>query len=73
MRNLLAQREPFFTVNQFHRLSNILDNAGQVVLGITVVTPFFANTISYRSVLFGGLLIFVSWLTSLWLAKRGDQ
>ena len=72
MRNLLAQREPFFTINQFSRLSNILDNAGQVVFGITVVTPFFTNTINYQSLLLGGIMIFICWITSLWLAKRGE-
>lgn len=72
MTRLLIQNKPFFTINQFNRLSNMLDNAGQVVFGITVVTPLIGNQINLRFFVLGGITVLFCWIVSIWLAKRGD-
>jgi len=43
MRPFFLRREPVFTLGQFQRLSNIFDNAGQIVFGIVVISPLFAK------------------------------
>lgn len=65
---------PQFTDSQFNRLANIFDNAGQVVLGVAVLSPLIGgfNNISYRVVISGVIVIIFCWLASIWLAKKGD-
>ncbi len=36
-------KEPVFTADQFARLSNILDNAGNVFLALTVISPLLGS------------------------------
>lgn len=73
MRNLLVAREPVFTVKQFDRLSNICDNAGQVVFGIVVIAPLFNQEQNSFVILLGILSAIFSWTASILLAKRGES
>lgn len=64
---------PIFTENQYDRLANILDNAGQVIFGIAVLTPLISNFASTNwFVLLLGLAVATAfWLISLVIARKG--
>jgi len=71
---LLLPKQPIFTISQFQRLSNIFDNAGQVVFGIAVVSPIISKTqINPFIFIFSGIFVILCGLFSIWLTKRGDQ
>lgn len=67
-------REAVLTVNQLQRLSNIFDNAGQVVLAVMVLGPMFSplNIFSVFMVILGLVTIFVCLMLSVWLARRAE-
>jgi hypothetical protein len=68
---LFIQRKPIFTDKQFDRLSNILDNAGQVVLGITVIGPFFSKELINIFIIGNGILaVFALWIISIILSNK---
>lgn len=60
------------TNSQLKRLSNIFDNAGQVLFGWLVITPVIASA-PYSSVLpvslFGSILTILLWWVSLRLER----
>lgn len=62
-----------FNKNQYNRLSSIFDNAGQVVLGIVVLSPIIAgfDKINAIIVILGLLLTIGLWLISIWFSKKG--
>lgn len=64
--------KPILTDEQIDRLSNIFDNAGQVVFGIAVVSPIFAgfDKVNLFVVIFGLASAFTCWITSLILIRR---
>ena len=66
---------PVFTLGQFNRLSNIFDNAGQVIFGIAVLSPIISGvaSINILVILLGGIGLLLSWALSVWLAKRGEE
>ena len=67
-------RKPVLTPEQLERLSNILDNAGQVALGVLVFTPLiqgFDKTNPLVLVL-GAIDVAVCWTGSIVLSKRKD-
>jgi len=72
---LLYEREPTFTSDQFARLSNICDNAGNVFLAVGVVAPIFTpvDNVNLLAILGGGFMTAVLWSTSVLLAKRGKN
>lgn len=62
-----------FSREELLRLTNILDNAGQIFLGGLVISPIFLNIhplIMFAIILVGIILTFVCWIISLRLAKR---
>jgi hypothetical protein len=64
------QRKPIFSEKQFDRLSNILDNAGQVVLGITVIGPFFSREPINVFIIGNGILaVLALWIVSIILSN----
>lgn len=62
-----------FSDNQFNRIANIFDNAGQVVLGVAVLSPLIGlNNTSLPIAIAGIIVVVFCWLASIWLAKKGD-
>ena len=75
MRILFLIKKPIFTVRQFDRLSNIFDNAGQVIFGIAVLSPIIpgVDRINVLVVVLSLITVLVCWVASVWLAKRGEE
>lgn len=63
-----------FDENQFGRVSNIFDNAGQVVLGIAVLSPVIVGFAEVNKfVIISGIVVTIfCWLVSIWLARKGN-
>lgn len=74
MEKILLQK-PFLIESQFDRISNIFDNAGQVVLGIAVLSPIISGfkTINLPVVFSGVIVISLCWATSVWFTRKGEQ
>jgi hypothetical protein len=70
----LLPTEPILTPGQIERLSNILDNAGQVIFGIVVVTPLVAgiDKLDIVGVILGLISISFCWISSMHLAGKKD-
>ena len=68
-------REPLFTAGQIARLSNIADNAGNVLFAVGVVSPLFTSVdkSDWLAILGGIMLTVASWTLSISLAKKGDK
>ena len=64
--------KPILTVNQLNRLSNIFDNAGQVMLGIAVISPIITgfDRIDIFVVLSGIITTLVCWTVSVTLSRK---
>lgn len=65
--------KPVFTTNQFERLSNIFDNAGQVIFGVVVLSPLIAGLkqVNWLVEICGIIVTIASWLISVRLARKG--
>ncbi|MGH7203561.1 MAG: hypothetical protein ACREHC_03915 [Candidatus Levyibacteriota bacterium] len=74
MRYLLFIKQPVFTVAQLNRLSNIFDNAGQVIFGIAVFSPIISGFDKANPVVLvlGSIAVIIFWAFSVWLAKKGE-
>jgi len=72
---LLIKRKLYFTLTQIERLSNIFDNAGQVILGIAVLSPFITGIEKINLfVILSGIVGTIScWLLSLFFAGRKED
>jgi len=70
----LESLEPVLTEKQFERLSNILDNAGQVSLGVAVLAPLIGgfDKINGLMIISGIAGVIICWMASLILARKGD-
>ena len=70
----LFELKPLFTVNQLERLSNISDNAGQVVLAVVVLTPMISGIekVNVFVILSGVVVTIFCWLLSVWFAGKGE-
>ena len=68
----LLPKRPVFTAEEMLRFANIADNAGQVFLGVMVLTPLATGLDKAdRPVLSSGVTgTFVSWLISWLLTKK---
>ena len=68
-------REPVLTSGQLSRLSNILDNAGNVLLAVFVLSPLVSSvdTIGAPMIFSGVVLTLILWGVSLWLARREEN
>ncbi len=75
MEYIIFPRRPLFTANQFKRLANIFDNAGQVIFGIVVVAPIIAgiDKVSVVTLLLGIVTVLVFWLMSIYFERRGES
>jgi hypothetical protein len=72
IKTLLLPREAILTTNQLDRIANILDNAGQVGLGIIILEPIFINhSINIFIIISGCIAVVGVWLVSIAIAKRG--
>ncbi len=69
---VLLPTKPIFTKDQISRLSNIFDNAGQVVFGVVVLSPLLVgfHQINWFVELCGIISTMSSWLISVGLAKK---
>lgn len=65
-------QKPVLTINQIQRLSNIFDNAGQIVLGVAVVSPIIAKDVDYLVVVLGLITVVFCWLVSMFLARMEE-
>jgi len=67
-------KNPVFTIRQFDRLSNIFDNAGQVIFGVAVLSPVITGVdkVNILVVILSIVTVFLCWVASVWLAKRGE-
>ena len=68
----LKKIRPILTIAQLNRLSNILDNSGQVIFGIAVVSPLFSefDKVNWIIVLFGLVTALICWIASLILIRK---
>lgn len=69
----LARIKPILTIGQLNRLSNIFDNAGQILFGITVVSPIVAGFDRMNTpvvLLLGLVAVAICWVASVFLARR---
>lgn len=68
----LTKLKPLLTIKQLDRLSNILDNAGQVILAVAVLSPVIAGVDKNKILvlLLGLVTVLFCWLTSIWLTRR---
>lgn len=71
--NVFLNRKPVFTVKQLERLSNIFDNAGQVIFGIVVLSPLLQSfdKINWLVVVSGIVAMMGCWIMSVGLMKKG--
>lgn len=72
---LLLRLKPILTLNQIDRLSNIFDNAGQVVFGIAVLSPIISGfyKINWLVILSGIMGVMFCWTASLWVVRKGEK
>lgn len=68
----LFPKKPVFTAEEILRFANIADNAGQVFLGVMVLTPIVSGLDKVgQPVLSSGVTgTFLSWLISWLLTKK---
>lgn len=61
-----------FTINQLNRLSNIFDNAGQVIFAIVVLSPLIAGfkQANWLVETCGIIATIGSWLISIRIARK---
>jgi hypothetical protein len=73
MINFLYKKKPSLTINQFNRISNIFDNAGQVVFGVAVISPMISgfDKVDLYVVASSIVVVILCWVFSTWLAKKG--
>ncbi len=60
------------TIKQLDRISNILDNAGSIFFGATVLTPVIADfdRVSWLVVILGIIVSGICWVGSVWIIRR---
>lgn len=60
-----------FSLKQVNGISNILDNAGSVLLGATVLTPIVTDfdRVSWLVVILGIAVTLACWMSSIWILR----
>lgn len=68
----LASLRLVLTVRQIERISNIFDNAGQVIFGIAVLSPLITGfeNVNIFVILTGVIGVIACWGTSILLERR---
>lgn len=63
------------TTKQYERFSNILDNAGQVFLGVAVLSPLISgfDKMNWLVVLSGIVVVGTCWIGSILLLRKGKK
>ena len=66
------RRKPVFTASQLERFANIFDNAGQVALGVMVLTPLVQgiDKTNIWVILLGAIDVIACWTGSIILARK---
>jgi hypothetical protein len=72
--SFFLSRKPVLTPAQIERMSNMFDNAGQVFLGVLVLTPIVQgiDKTNILVILSGVLYVLGFWIISLILARLGE-
>lgn len=68
-------RTPVFTASQLERFANIFDNAGQVALGVMVLTPLVQGIDKTNSwvLLLGAIDVIACWTGSIILSRKEKE
>lgn len=66
---LVMAKKYSFTKNQIKRMANILDNAGQVFLGVATLPPLFTKQFNSSTFATGLVLVIFLWWISLRLER----
>ena len=68
----LKSLRPILTVKQIERLSNIFDNAGQVIFGVAVLSPLITGfkNVNIFVILTGIVGVITCWGTSILLERK---
>jgi len=63
---------PILTIKQIERMANIFDNAGQVLLGVAVLSPLIADLdkINLFVIISGIIGMLICWTVSVLLTRR---
>lgn len=72
---IFVRKSPYFTSGQMNRLANIFDNAGQVFLGVAVLSPIITSVdnTNFIVIILGLISVLFCWTLSLWfIRKAGD-
>lgn len=71
---IYIRNKPFLTRHQLGRFANILDNAGQVFLGVVVLSPLFVEVDNSNWLVVPSGLVIVSgcWILSMWLTRKEE-
>lgn len=74
MKGFLIPKTPLLSVNQLERLSNIFDNAVQVVFGLAVLSPIISgfDKINLFIVVSGVILVIICWVASLFFTGKAE-
>lgn len=75
---VFIRKKPFFTTRQLLRLANIFDNAGQVFLGIAVLSPIIEklvdiDTLDMMMIVLGLVSTLFCWMASVWFTRKADN
>jgi hypothetical protein len=72
---ILAPKEPVLTSEELNRFANIFDNAGQVILGVMVLTPLIAKFDTPRTdvVILGLVAMVICWFSSWQFTRKATQ
>lgn len=72
---LLGKLTPILTVKQIDRMSNIFDNAGQVFLGVAVLSPLITgfDRINIFVISSGIIAVLICWSVSMLLSRKVEN
>lgn len=78
---IFLRKKPFFTKDEFIRLATIFDNAGQIFLGVVVLSPLVSNllltaevdTVNFSVIVLGLAATLYCWFLSMWLTRKAAQ
>lgn len=61
-----------FSAKQVDRISNIFDNVGNILFGVTVLAPVIADfdKVNLLIVILGLVSTFFCWMFSVWLVRK---
>jgi TM2 domain-containing membrane protein YozV len=75
MKHFVINFNTSLTAKQYERFSNILDNAGQVFLGVAVLSPLISgfDKMNWLVVLSGIVVVGTCWIGSILILRKGKK